>query len=602
MMKKFLNFNELWGNLIIEELIRNNVDYFCISPGSRSTPLTCAAARNKKAKNVINFDERGSAFHALGYAQASKRPAAVIVTSGTAAANLFPAIVEAHQSNIPMIVLTADRPPELLEIGANQTINQVELYGKYVKWFFGLPCPDKNIDIRMLLTAIDHAVYLSIRSPGGPVHINCMFREPLEPCECMEGYISGEVIDKGDSFDLSRWNRSEKPYTFYASSKTTSTDLEDIRLISEIIDKEKKGLISIGTLRTDAEKNEVLKLTKKINWPVYADITSGLRLNDEINTNIIKHFDPEILSPEFDKKASPNTVIHFGGRITSKRFHQFLNLNRPQNYIIIKDSPTRYDPVHLITMHVESDIACFCRDIFGKIKTKKETGFKYFYDSLAKKSQDIIDDSLNSEGSADEVYVSRCISEQIPDKSCLFLSNSMPIRDLELYGRSGYKEIMIGANRGASGIDGIISSAIGFTNGFLRICTLLIGDIAFIHDLNALSTISSLKKPMVTVVINNNGGGIFHFLPIVKIKDVFEQYFATPHNFNFEGVAKTFKVDYFSVSTNGEFRKIYKDVLKSALDKGNSSIIEVFTDRENNLKLRKEIKEKIIKAFEQQQF
>jgi 2-succinyl-5-enolpyruvyl-6-hydroxy-3-cyclohexene-1-carboxylate synthase len=593
MIQKKVNFNELWGKLIIEELIRNSVDYFCISPGSRSTPLVCAAARNKKARKIICFDERGSAFHALGYAQATNKPAAVIVTSGTAVANLFPAIVEAHQNSIPMIVLTADRPPELMDTGANQTINQVEIFGRYVKWFFGFPCPDKTIDPKMILTAIDYAVYLSAKSPEGPIHINCMFREPLEPDED----IDKNQFETEDLFNLNNWSKSKSPYTFYVNSKNTCSDTETIKQISEIIEKEQKGLISIGSLKSSEERKEVLELVKKINWPVYADITSGLRLNDEINTNIIKHFDQEILSSEFNEKASPGTVIHFGGKITSKRFHQFLNQNHPENYIIIKDNPIRYDPVHLITMHVESDIVCFCRDISRIIKTKKQPDFKYFYDIRAKKAQEIIEKCINDQSDADEIFVSRCISEEIPDKSCLFLSNSMPIRDVELYGQSSSKEIMIGSNRGASGIDGIISSAIGFTNGFVKICTLLIGDIAFIHDLNSLATISSLKKPLIIVVINNNGGGIFHFLPIVKIKDIFEEYFATPHNLNFEGAAKTFKINYFSVSTNKEFRKIYKDALKFAEEKEASSIIEVFTDRENNLKLRKEIKDKIIKVF-----
>ncbi|MHB1275248.1 MAG: 2-succinyl-5-enolpyruvyl-6-hydroxy-3-cyclohexene-1-carboxylic-acid synthase [Candidatus Humimicrobiaceae bacterium] len=595
MIQKNVNFNELWGKLIIEELIRNNVDYFCISPGSRSAPLVCAAARNKKAQKIICLDERGSAFHALGYAQATNKPAAVIVTSGTAVANLFPAIVEAHQNSVPMVVLTADRPPELLDTGANQTINQAEIFGRYVKWFFGFPCPDKTIHPKMILTAIDYAVYLSTNSPEGPVHINCMFREPLEPDE----YIDENQYKTEDLFNLSKWSRSKNPYTFYVNSKITCGDPEIIKQISEIIQKEKKGLISIGPLKTSEEKKEVLELVKKINWPVYADITSCLRLNDEINTNIIKHFDQDILSLEFNKKASPDTVIHFGGKITSKRFHQFLNQNHPENYIIIKDNPIRYDPVHLITMHVESDIVCFCRDISRMIKTKKQTDFKHFYDIRAKKAQEIIEKYINDQADVDEVFVSRCISEEIPDKSCLFLSNSMPIRDLELYGQSSSREIIIGSNRGASGIDGIISSAIGFTNGFVKICTLLIGDIAFMHDLNSLATISSLKKPLIIVVINNNGGGIFHFLPIVKIKDIFEEYFATPHNLNFEGAAKSFKINYFSVSTNKEFRKIYKDALKLAGEKETSSIIEVFTDRESNLKLRKEIKDKIIKVFEQ---
>ena len=593
MMQKDVNFNELWGKIIIEELIRNGVNYFCISPGSRSTPLVCAAARNKKAQKIICFDERGSAFHALGYAQATNKPAAVIVTSGTAVANLFPAIVEAHQNNIPMIVLTADRPPELQDTGANQTINQVDIFGRFVKWFFGFPCPDQSIHPKMLLTAIDYAVYLSARSPEGPVQVNCMFREPLEPDE----YIGKNKPALEDQYNLSNWNRSKSPYTLYSDSKITCSNPAAIKQISEIISKEDKGLISIGSLKTREERTEVLELVKKIKWPVYADITSSLRLNDEIGTNIIKHFDQEILSPEFNKKASPKTVIHFGGKITSKRLHQFINQNHPKNFIIVKDNPIRYDPIHLATHHVETDIVCFCHEISQLITSGRQSDFKDFYSIRAEKVQEIIENNINEEAEADEVFVSRCISKEIPDKSCLFLSNSMPIRDLELYGESSSKEILIGSNRGASGIDGIISSAIGFANGFEEICTLLIGDIAFIHDLNSLASVKSLKKAIIIVVINNNGGGIFHFLPIVKIKDIFEDYFAAPHNFNFEGAAKSFKINYFSTSKNKDFRKIYKNALKSAQEKESSSIIEVFTDREHNLRLRKEIKDKILKVF-----
>jgi 2-succinyl-5-enolpyruvyl-6-hydroxy-3-cyclohexene-1-carboxylate synthase len=593
MIQKNVNFNELWGKIIIEELIRNGVNYFCISPGSRSTPLVCAAARNKKAQKIICYDERGSAFHALGYAQATNNPAAVIVTSGTAVANLFPAIVEAHQNNIPMIVLTADRPPELIDTGANQSIDQVEIFGKFAKWFFGFPCPDQSTNPKMILTAIDYAVYLSTRSPEGPVHINCMFREPLEPDE----NIDRNLLASEDLFNLSNWDRSKNPYTFYSGSRITCSDPGIVKQISEIINKENKGLISIGSLKTREERAEVLELVRKINWPVYADITSNLRLNDEIDTNIIKHFDPEIFTPEFNKKASPATVIHFGGKITSKRFQQFLNQNNPENYIIIKGNPTRYDPFHLLTMHVETDIVYFCREISELIKTNMQSDFKDFYNIRAKKAQEIIEKHMNEDAEADEVFVSRCISEEIPDKSCLFLSNSMPIRDLELYGKSSSGEIIIGSNRGASGIDGIISSAIGFANGLVNMCTLLIGDIAFIHDLNSLATVRSLKKPIIIIVINNNGGGIFHFLPIVTIKDIFEEYFAAPHNFNFEGAAKSFKINYFSTSVNMDFRKTYKDALRLAVEKESSSIIEVFTEREHNLRLRKEIKDKILKAF-----
>lgn len=593
MSQKNYRLNDLWGRLIIEELVRNGIDYFCISPGSRSTPLTAAAARNKKAKKIICFDERGSAFHALGYAQAKGQPAAVIVTSGTAVANLFPAVVEAHQNNIPMIVLTADRPPELMDVGANQTINQTNIFGIYAKWHFGFPCPDKNISPKMLLTAIDYASYLSVNNPSGPVHINCMFREPLEPDE-----LSDDSMDNKYLSEIDKWIQTEKPYTSYSIPKTIAGTINTINLVCEIINKEEKGLISVGRLKTPQERKAVLDLIKKINWPVYADITSCLRLKSDVGSNIIKHFDQELLSTQFNKKAAPGTVIHFGGRITSKRFDQFLNQNKPENYIIVKDNPVRYDPAHMITMHIESDIPCFCQSISNTIKANKKNSFKDFFEGKAKKAQEIIDKHIKNEETANEVFVSRLISKEIPDNSCLFLSNSMPVRDLELYGKSSSKEIIIGANRGASGIDGVTSSAIGFAAGCNKICTLLIGDLAFIHDLNALATISAAKKPLVIVLINNNGGGIFNFMPISKCKDIFEDYFATPHNLNFEGAARTFKINYYSAVTNKAFEQIYKDALRIAEEKAQSSLIEIFTDRENNLRIRRKIKNEILEMLE----
>ncbi|MCL6087998.1 MAG: 2-succinyl-5-enolpyruvyl-6-hydroxy-3-cyclohexene-1-carboxylic-acid synthase [Actinobacteria bacterium] len=588
------NLNSLWGKLIIEELIRNGIDYFCISPGSRSTPLTAAIARNKRARKIIYLDERGSAFHALGYAQSKGIPAVVVTTSGTAVANLFPGVVEACQSKMPMIILSADRPPELLDIGANQTINQTKIFGMYAKWYFCFPCPDKNISPKMILTTMDHAVYLSLNNPSGPVHINCMFREPLEPDEFDRGNNENFYVK-----DIENWIKTSKPYTYYSISKTIAESKETLSIVSEIIRMEKRGLISVGRLRSNYEVKAVLNFIRKTNWPVYADITSNLRFKNEINSNIIKHFDQDILSREFNEKAVPNTVIHFGGRITSKRFDQFLNQNKPENYIIVKDNPVRYDPVHLITIHIESDIISFCESVLKTIgKGNNNNIFKNFYEDKAKKVQEIIDNNTKNEEDINEVFISRHISKEIPDKSCLFLSNSMPIRDMELYGQSSDKEILIGANRGVSGVDGIISTATGFAAGCNKICTLLIGDIAFIHDLNSLAAINNIKIPLIIVLINNNGGGIFDFLPVSKCRDIFEDYFATPHNLNFEGAARTFKINYFLVETNNAFCQIYNDAVKIAKDRGESSIIEIITKRDYNLKLRRRIKMEILKMLE----
>ncbi|MCE5330460.1 2-succinyl-5-enolpyruvyl-6-hydroxy-3-cyclohexene-1-carboxylic-acid synthase, partial [bacterium] len=421
MTQEDFNPNELWGSLIIEELVRNGIDYFCISPGSRSTPLVTAVARNKKTKKIICFDERGSAFHALGYAQATGKPAVVITTSGTAVANLLPAVVEAYQNKMPMILLTADRPPELLDVGANQTINQINIFGMYAKWHFCFPCPDKNITPKMVLATIDYAVYSSLNQPSGPVHINCMFREPLES----DGIIN---IDKESIYlkDIRKWFENDKPYTSYSISKTIAGKT-DTELVAEIINKEEKGLVSVGKLNNENEIEAVLNFVKKINWPVYADITSGLRFNNYVDSNIIKHFDQTIMSRDLNMKASPGTVIHFGGKITSKRFDRFLNQNKPENYIVVKNNPVRYDPVHIVTMHVETDISCFCENMSCLIKAKHENYFKNFYKYKAKKLQDIIDSNIENEENINEVFVSRRISNLLPDKSCLFLSNSMPI-------------------------------------------------------------------------------------------------------------------------------------------------------------------------------
>jgi len=374
---------------------------------------------------------------------------------------------------------------------------------------------------------------------------------------------------------------------------------DTLKNVAEIINREERGLISVGRLKNGNERKSILNFIKKINWPVYADITSGLRLNSEIGSNMIKHFDQAILSEGFNKMAAPKTDIHFGGRITSKRFDQFLNHNKPENYIIVKDNPVRYDPVHLVTMHIETDICSFCDDISGFVRTAKENNFKDFYENKSKKVQEIIDMKIENEKDINEVFVSRNISALIPDKSCLFLSNSMPVRDMELYGQSTGKEIYIGTNRGVSGIDGILSTAIGFSSGYGKICTLLIGDLAFLHDLNALATINSIKTSLIIVLINNNGGGIFDFLPVSKSKDIFEDYFTTPHNLNFKGIAETFKINYYTAHDCKTFSQIYINAVEMAEKKNRSSLIEVVTGRKYNLELRRRIKMEILSMLEE---
>ncbi|MCL5985252.1 MAG: 2-succinyl-5-enolpyruvyl-6-hydroxy-3-cyclohexene-1-carboxylic-acid synthase [Actinobacteria bacterium] len=582
------NLNTFWGKLIIEELVRNGIDYFCISPGSRSTPLTASAALNPKAKIIMIYDERSSGYHALGYAKYKSIPAVVITTSGTAVANLYPSVIEAGNSNIPIIILTADRPPELQEVNANQTIDQDKIFGKYTKWFFNLPCPDLNIKPEFILDTINYAIYQSLKNPQGPVHINCQFRKPLEP-----GKIN---IDHDYTKNIKRWQLSNSPYTCFSSNISLGEDFYNDNFITkslEIINSANKGLISIGALDSTKQAESVLKVVQKLNWPVYADITSHLRLT-RCGSNMIRHFDQEILSERFNQKAAPDTVLHFGSRITSKRFGQFMDQNRPRNFIVVNENNKRGDPSEGITSYIYSDIALFCEIILRNIEGLKSNDFKEFYDLKNGKIQTIIEKNASESEKISEVFIARYISKKIPDNTSLFLSSSMPIRDMDLYGVSGRKNITVGANRGASGIDGILSTATGYAHGGNYPCTVLIGDQAFIHDLNSLSLFRSLEVPVIVILINNHGGGIFHFLPISNYMEIFEKYFVVPHDFSFKGVCSSFGLEYYFSQDKASFMAYYDKLLEI----GKSGVLEVNTDRHYNIWLRKKIKVEILSILE----
>jgi len=574
------NLNSLWGRLIVEELIRCGVDYFCISPGSRSTPLVVAVAQNSRAKSIVCYDERSCAFHALGYGRAAGGPAAVITTSGTAVANLYPAVVEAALDKVPLILLTADRPPELTDTGANQTMNQDDFFGRFARWWFDLPTPAGDIPPQMVLTTIDQAVYRSRYNNPGPVHVNCRYREPLEPQDV--------PLDEGFAADLRRWQGGNDPFTSYARPCAV-VDERSLEEICAIIDRTDRGMIVAGRLDTARQRSAVLKLAARLNWTMYADVTSGLRFGGAA-AHVIRYFDQELLSADFNAQASPTTVLHIGGRITSKRMGLFLDSNRPADYIVVKDSPERCDPVHAITLHLQSDIAAACGRIADTVQQRGAGRYAAFFEQRAAEAQQIIARQIEEDETLSEPFVARHISQAVPEGSCLFLSSSMPIRDVDLYGACAGRNIVVAANRGISGIDGIISTASGLAVRTASITTVIAGDVAFIHDINALSILARLSVPVIVVVINNKGGGIFHFLPISRHQDVFEEYFVAPHDFSFGGVCETFGVDYYQCRSKSEFVGSYR----AAVDKGAGAVVEVLTDRKNNLELRRSMKYKII--------
>jgi len=572
----FFNLNELWGALVIEELSRTGVDCFCISSGSRSTPLTYAVAQNKKITPVIHFDERGAAFYALGNARATGKPASVICTSGTAAANLMPAVIEASVDHVPMILLTADRPPELRQSGANQTINQVRLFGDSVRWQVDIPCPDENISPEFVLTTIDQAVYRACRLNKGPVHLNLMFREPLAPENKKQSF--SEYLRS-----VGQWSAVSKPFTYYPDTRTIISE-KTLAEISQIINKSKSGLIVAGKLPLDDSK-QVLKLAEKIGWPVFPDIASGLRLGVK-SPNIIANFDQILLSDKASK-LEPDTVLHFGTQVVSKRLLTFLNKNRPADYIRVTAHPDRLDPNHQVTYRVEFGATDFCERLDDKISKKSMSDYCEKLTKLSTMLDKVMSSHLTdgNKETLSEPVVARIISKFISKQSALFLASSLPVREMDMYADSSGSSIPVEYNRGASGIDGTIASAAGYANGIKKPVTLLIGDLAFLHDLNSLSLVKNSKFPLTIVLLNNDGGGIFSFLPISNIGPTFEKYFGTPHGLSFQKSAEQFDIKYICPKTIDEFKKQFRSSQKSR----SSSIIEIKTGRKANFEMHQRI-------------
>jgi len=578
------NINTLWSSLLIEELVRHGIDYCCISPGSRSAPLTVAAARQPRLQTILCLDERGAAFHALGYARASGKPAVLLCTSGTAAANYLPAVIEAAMDRLPLLVLSADRPPELQETGANQTIRQRRLFGSYAKWEFELPCPAETIAPQWVLTTLDQALYQTQNSPCGPVHLNVPFREPLAPV------VATIAEDYCES--LGPWLTGQSPFTVYEPRRSMPTPVA----ISAITDRlnGSTGLVCIGRLDTEVERTEVIRLLQRLQWPVFADITSGLRLGAH-SAPLLPYFDQLLLSQRFREHYRPSMLLHIGGQIVSKRLPEFIQQLQPPHYIAVKNHPFRYDPGHQLSHHLETDIAAFCQTVLERLESRPPVADSRTLLALSAAVGEVIDDFIQPEQAASEIAVARLLSAQLPAGHGLWLASSMPIRDMDMVGGARAGSVPIGANRGASGIEGSIAAAAGFAVGLQAPVTLVVGDLAFLHDLNSLALLSKIRQPLSIVLINNNGGGIFSFLPIAGFADVFEDYFGTPHSLGFQAAAQLFAIDYAAPKTNAELLEVYR----AAVASGKSTLIEVVTDRRENYDLHQALQSQIVARVDQ---
>ncbi len=573
------HINLLWAKLLVEELARNGITRICIAPGSRSTPLTLAAAENGKIETVVHYDERGAAFYALGYARATGKPAAVICTSGTAVANCFPAVVEASQSCVPLIIISADRPPELLDTGALQTIDQTGIFGKYARWAFTLPTPDENIAPAFVLTTVDQACYRAQRSPAGAVHLNCLFREPLAP--------TGTATDWSTYLaPIVTWSHSERQHTTYASPESAGS--YDVGNVARKIAAARKGAIVVGTLPSWKDKSSILRLAAKLDWPVFADICSGLRSYGAHSENLLCHYDLHLRIPEVRTALAPDCILQFGGTPISKHLLRYLSGSRTR-WIVVNDHPFRQDVEHVVSDRIEADPIAFATYLAGIVSANRSTLTETLTasDHIAGK---VLRDFVAAQSNQSlELAVAREVFLQSRDLRGVYLATSMPIRDAEAGVCQGDLLLPVAANRGVNGIDGTIASAVGFADGLQRPVTLVIGDLALLHDLNSLVLAKRSQQPITIVVINNNGGGIFSFLPIAKTKSHFESYFGTPHGMSFAKIAGQFGLSHCIAPHFAEFQQ----QLSQAQASSESQLIEVVSDRQLNLTQHQQLWQKV---------
>lgn len=542
---------------IVASIIQNGVEDVVISPGSRSTPLAYAFASTKDIKVYRQVDERSAAFVALGIAKAKQKPVALLCTSGTAAANYFPAIIEAKYSRVPLIVITADRPHELREVGAPQAINQIRLYGENVKWSAEFPIPD---DAKQTLPFIERHVARGVNIaksyPLGPVHFNIPFREPL-------------LID---------FNEQLPPATFKSSFIGTITpNDESIKVFEELISQTNKGFIIVGELALGTDLRHIWDFVRKVKWPVLVESLSNMRSNipEDCKQYVITTYDALLKDEGFRQKVAADTVIRFGAQPVSKFLTMCLTETMPTNYIVVDEDAMFRDSSSVTTHFIHASIGQWLANLqyesnsdieyFNIWRASEETAAKYILDYAQTES--------------DEGAMVRTLLEQLPNGSDLFVSSSMPIRDIDTFLLPTNDDIQIFANRGANGIDGVMSTAVGFSFGRSdRELYLLIGDLAFLHDVNALIATRYQPCNITVIVLNNDGGGIFSYLSQSTVKEYYEDLFGTPTALKFEDIAKMYDMEYIQIKELSEMNSVLSNEKQKPL-----RLIEVFTDRQENV-------------------
>ncbi|MFM8942887.1 MAG: 2-succinyl-5-enolpyruvyl-6-hydroxy-3-cyclohexene-1-carboxylic-acid synthase [Acidimicrobiaceae bacterium] len=547
---------------LVDEWLHCGVRHAVVSPGSRSTPIALEIANRHEIEMHIFHDERSAAFTALGIAKASGVPAILVCSSGTAAVEFHPAIVEAHHSEVPILICTADRPAELQGVGAPQTIDQQNLYGVSVRKFVNAEVADDSESHTWRQIARD-LFATSLGKVRGPVHLNLRFREPL----------------MGVATSLPP--RHESSATI--AEKVVSPSARSIRKLKKALNA-KNGVIIAGPENYRVES--ILRLAEILSWPVLADPRSGARVPSKF---VVAAADSILRDEDFAKKLQPQVVLRFGTLPASKVVNSWLASSGAKQ-IVITTTPTLVDPDRLCTLHIVGEIDELCAELVSARSNEqsKLDDFSWLdlWGTAENSAQRSINTALADEPGLSEPGVARALYGLLPEASNLVVSNSMPIRDVEWFAASR-TGLRVYSNRGANGIDGVVSTAVGIALATRQPTTLLIGDIALLHDVNGLISLATRNIDLRIVVIDNDGGGIFSFLPQAQALEAtkFEKIFGTPHGVNLKLLAHAHQIDTHEIANLSDFAEV--------LSQRGPWLARVVTDRQENVKVHERINQMV---------
>ncbi len=608
-MIDFRNTNTVWASILVETLHRLGLTTAVICPGSRSTPLAIAFASHPKIAAIPVLDERSAAFFALGLARQSHKPVAIACTSGTAGANFYPAVIEARESRVPLLVLTADRPPELRDCHAGQAIDQVKLYGDYPNWQAELATP--SLDIAMLRYLRQTLIYgwqKTLFPVPGVVHLNLPLRDPLPPLpETNKGELAQSLAQElAETFDAEDFFAHCQDLQTAVGLREVAEDFPQPPLRAPGRDREygqygqygqlfqlfqqwqgKTGLIIAGSAQPpEPEKycQAIAQLAEKFAWPVLAEGLSPVRNYAEINPNLISTYDLILRNQTFAEKLTPEIVIQLGELPISKELRQWLEKTHVRRFVI-DPSDHNLDPLHGGTIHLSvsvEKVAAAVANFTPKQLNLLQLEYRQKWGEAEKKLRGAIAQTFAQIDSIIEPKLAWVVSQSLPIGTPLFIANSMPVRDVEYFWQPGNLQVRPFFNRGANGIDGTLSTALGIAHR-QQPTVMLTGDLALLHDINGFLLRPKFQGHLTIILINNNGGGIFEMLPVAKFDPPFEEFFATPQEVDFGQLFASYGVEHQVISSWPQLSQLLNPLPSQGI-----RVLELRCDRKSDAHWRKQ--------------